>query len=46
MSDGEVADTSAREVEYMELYSVCACSAGELRGLKYAPGMVYSGRLK
>lgn len=34
MSDGDEADTSAREVEYMELYSVCACSAGELRGLK------------
>ena len=26
--------------------SVCARSAGELRGLKYAPGIVYSGILK
>lgn len=32
MSEGEEADTSARE--YMELYSVWACSAGEERGLK------------
>lgn len=34
ISDGDDADTSAREVAYMELYSVCACRAGELRGLK------------
>lgn len=26
--------------------SFCACRAGELRGLKYAPGIVYSGILK
>jgi hypothetical protein len=34
MSEGEEAETSAREVEYMELYSVWAWRAGELRGLK------------
>jgi hypothetical protein len=34
ISEGEPADTSAREVEYIELYSVWACRAGELSGLK------------
>lgn len=30
----------------VEVWSLCAWRAGELRGLKYAPGTVYSGMLK
>lgn len=44
-SIGEFVDPECRW-SYAEACSFCACRAGELKGLKYAPGTVYSGMLK
>ena len=45
MSMGEFVDPDSRW-SYIDGCSFCACRAGELKGLKYAPGTVYSGILK
>lgn len=45
VSIGELVVSECRW-SYTEVCSFCACKAGELKGLKYAPGTVYSGIVK